>query len=181
MKTNCAHFPEADDICFVCPIIFDWKIHHQIPHTYSATIGGFVVGRYDQPSDGSTWISITGPAGKPCPYTPKKFPDRIGAELWAADTLRLLSVAPKQETSMTPDLNESDNPKGEPLLPNEPTGPAPGQPANPGEPLRPTDPDSEPQDCPGDFVDDEPGEDDDEDDLDDESTGFEDADEESDD
>lgn len=180
MKTNCTHFPSADDICFVCPIIFDWQPIAVVPHTYSAAVGGFLIGRYDQPSDGSTWITITGPAGTPYPGNPKKFPDRISAELWAADTVRLLSVAPQQEKSMTPDTNEAGN--DAPVPSNEPTGNPPGQQPEvetEQQPQQPFKPGADELQQPGpDFADDEPGEDDDEDcdDLDDESTGFDDDD-----
>lgn len=149
-KPNCAHFPQADDICFVCPIIFDWKPIAIIPHTYSATVGGFLIGRYDQPSDGSTWVTITGPAGTPYPGNPKKFPDRISAELWAADTVRLLSVAPTETKTMNGNPDEGTAP----MPSNEPTGNPPGQVEHtepPKEPERPTDPTSEPTDHPADF------------------------------
>lgn len=116
-SSNCQHFPKADDLCFVCPIVFDWKPLTSIPHTYACMIAGVAIGLYEQPSDKSHWITMTGPAGKPFPSEPKKFPNRSLAEAWAADILRLLFMAPQPETKlMTPT---------EPVDPNVPTNPQP--------------------------------------------------------
>lgn len=152
-KSNCIHFPQADDICFVCPIVFDWRPLTSIPHTYACMIAGVAIGLYEQPSDKSHWISMTGPAGKPFPSEPKKFPNRSLAEQWAADTLRLVFMAQTTETTMTPTEPTGPGP--------EPTDPKPGQ----QPPFDPAKQDDKPQ---SDFVNDpEPGEGD-EDEIEDE-------------
>lgn len=123
---------------------FDWTPIPAIPHTYSARIAGVWIGLYEQPSDKSYWISITGQSGDSFPSSPKKFPTRNSAESWAADTLRLLVLA-RTETTMTPTEPTGPGP--------EPTEPKPGQ----QPPFDPAKQDDKPQ---SDFVNDpEPDED----------------------
>ena len=105
----------------VGPIQFDWKALPSVPHTYACMVVGVAIGLYEQPSDKSHWISLTGPAGRPFPDSPKKFPNRSLAEQWAADTLRLVFMAQTTETTMTPDNpNEGTaNPLPEPTQPGQ--------------------------------------------------------------
>lgn len=102
MTSNCIHFPNADDLCLVCPIVFDWRPLESIPHTYGCMVAGVAVGLYEQPSDKSHWITMRGPAGTQFPSEPKRFPDRTSAEQWATDTLRLVFMA-RERPEMTPD------------------------------------------------------------------------------
>jgi hypothetical protein len=144
MTSNCQHFPESDDLCFVCPIVFDWKPIERVSHTFATQVTGIWLGMYEHPSDKSVWLSMSGRVGQPFPDLPKKFPDRTSAELWAADTLRLIAMAHNGANDMN-------------TKPDEPTNPDVNQP--------PPKPKPEPE-TPSDFVND-PDDDDDDDDFED--------------
>lgn len=158
-----------------------------VPHTEYAIVSQIWVGLYESPSDKSTWISLAAAPGdeiRHYPQTPKKFPDRTGAEFWALDTVRLILKA-REEPIMNGGQNEMPNPPAPPEGGNNPA--TPGEHVqNPSDPASPGNDKSESQPQPddpelvvprSDFVDDEPGDEDEvEDECDDEDFGSEDDD-----